>query len=110
MTTARRTSLIHHLRLDIGYEQDVSPAVLTSAILEALEPALIDEMGIVSVQANDPLPDVDSTLTIYAPVDAVKREGEAPPQTPLVLSDEDAAAEEAGNPDGEETDRKPNVG
>lgn len=84
--TARRTTLIRHLHLDFGYEQDVDPAVLASAILEAIENSkLIQEMGIVFVEASSAHTPGASTITIYAPVDEVRQdsaEPEEPPQTP----------------------------
>lgn len=83
MTTARRTSLIRHLHLDIGYERDTDPYVLSGAILEALERSeLIDEMGIVFIEASSLNRPGDGSMTIYAPIDQIKPEGEAPPQAP----------------------------
>ncbi len=82
MTTARRTTLVRHLSLDFGYESDVDPAVLASAILEAIEPKLVDEMGIIMVEAQT---SDRGTITIYAPLDRVVTEekvGTDPPSTP----------------------------
>jgi len=87
MTTAKRTTLVRHLHLDIGYEQDISPSVLAGAILEALEPDIIDEMGILFVQAQNPYESNEGSLTIYAPIDEVNLSEPAadggPPETPL---------------------------
>lgn len=90
MTTAKRTTLVHHLHLDIGYEQDITPAVLADAILEALEPALIDEMGIVFIQAESAYTPGAGTLTIYAPLDQVREpnEPEGPPERPTTVAEE----------------------
>ena len=85
MTTARRTTLVRHLSLNFGYEADVDPAVLASAILEAIEPALVDEMGIIMVEAQT---SDRGTITIYAPLDRVvteesdERVATDPPSTP----------------------------
>jgi hypothetical protein len=70
------------LNLSIGYEQDISPATVAGAILEALEAGLVDEMGIVFVKAEE-------TLTIYAPIEEVRAEEAEtsnPPETPKVSS------------------------
>ena len=111
MTTARRTSLVRHLRLDIGYEQDVSPGVLASAILEALEPELVDEMGIVFLQTQSDDPG-HGTITIYAPVDQVKQEKEAPPQTPAapILALSGPGITQERKDEEKASARKPNVG
>lgn len=83
MTTARRTTLVRHLSMDFGYEADVDPAVLANAILEAIEPELVDEMGITMVEAQS---HDRGTITIYAPMDTVMAEERTtdvdPPATP----------------------------
>ncbi len=83
MTTAKRTTLVRVLNLSIGYEEDISPATVAGAVLEALEATLIDEMGITFVKAASPYAPNGDTLTIYAPLDKVRLEAPSdPPQTP----------------------------
>jgi len=65
MSTAKRTSVMRTLTLEIGYCEDVSPPALTGAILEALEEKLIDEMGIVQVVAGAP-EEQYRAITVYS--------------------------------------------
>lgn len=92
MTLAKRTTLIRHLSLDIGYELDIDPAVLGGVILEAIEGAgLIDEMGIVFFESNH------GRITIFAqqPTVALATAGEDPPETPY-SADAEVFAERNG--------------
>jgi hypothetical protein len=107
VTTAKRTTLVRVLNLSIGYEQDISPATVAGAILEALEAGLVDEMGIVFVKAEE-------TLTIYAPMDEVRveeAETSNPPETPKVCPDCDVGSydEDVGFELCADCKRKPNL-
>ncbi len=133
MTTAKRTTLVRHLHLDIGYEQDVEPAVLAGAILESLEAELVEEMGIVSVQADSGSTPGARTLTIYAPLEVIlpPTDSGEPPQSPAsggvgdprhlppcpICEDIDASCtcadlikREDTEGDTKEEGRKPNIG